>query len=152
MLRPQVVLIDLAVTVLSGAGGVGGAWWLRRRTSLSIANLCPLAATALIAVGVAVAARSWPVAMVLLPVAAPCLAGVAAGWRWRTADLGAGEELRNHELARRWIWQPAPVRSEGERVYLRGQGELVRERRLAARREVRVDDRAARARPAARAR
>ena len=43
-------------------------------------------------------------------------------------DLGAGEELRNHELARRWFWQPAPARVAGERVYLRSQGELVRER------------------------
>jgi hypothetical protein len=90
MLRPQLVLVDLAVTVLAGAGGVGGAWWLRRRTSLKVANLYPLAATAVIAVAVAVAARSWPVAIVLLPVAAPWVAGVAAGRRWRTADLGAG--------------------------------------------------------------
>lgn len=128
MLRPQLVLIDLGVTVLSGAGGVACGWWLRRRTSLKVANLYPLAATGLIAVAMAVAARSWGAAMVLLPVASPCLAGVVAGWRWRSADLGAGEELRNHELSRRWIWQPAPLRSEGERVYLRGQGELVRER------------------------
>jgi hypothetical protein len=128
MLHPQLVLIDLAATMLAGAGGVAGAWWLRRRTSLRVANLYPLAATTVTSVAVAVAARSWPAVMVLLPVAAPWVAGVASGRRWRTADLGAGEELRNHELARRWAWQPAPVRSEGERVYLRGQGELVRER------------------------
>ena len=50
------------------------------------------------------------------------------GRRWRLADLGAGEELRNHELARRWIWQPPPERAPGERKYLRSQGELVHER------------------------
>jgi hypothetical protein len=72
--------------------------------------------------------RAWSVAIVVLPVVAPSVAGAIVGTRWRSGDLGAGEELRNHELARRWIWQPAPERSDGERSYLRSQGELVRER------------------------
>jgi hypothetical protein len=66
--------------------------------------------------------------VILLPICAPWIAGAAAGRRWRLSDLGAGEELRNHELARRWFWQPAPRRAPGERQYLRSQGELVRER------------------------
>lgn len=75
----------------------------------------------------AIAARAWTAALVLIPVLAPALAGASAGRRWRIADLSACEELRSHELARRWIWQPGPTRPAGERVYLRGQGELIRE-------------------------
>ena len=72
-------------------------------------------------------------------------AAVAAGRRWRAADLGAGEELRNHELARRWIWEPRPARAPGSGVYLRVQGELVHERPWPAGLAVRVDDRPRRA-------
>ena len=50
------------------------------------------------------------------------------GRRWRLSDLGAGEDLRRHERERRWVWQPAPAREDGERVFIAGQGELVRER------------------------
>jgi hypothetical protein len=128
MLRPQLILIDIAVTFLCAAGGTGGAWLLRRRSSLSVRNLYPVAALAFALIAAAVALRSWTAMMVLLPCAAPFVAAAVAGRRWRVADLGAGEELRNHELSRRWIWQPAPVRSTGELVYLRGQGELVHER------------------------
>jgi hypothetical protein len=59
--------------------------------------------------------------------------GAALGRRWRLIDLGAGEELRNHELSRRWVWEPAPDRPAGERRYLRSQGELVHERSWPAR-------------------
>ena len=62
------------------------------------------------------------------PLAAAPTTGALLGRRWRLADLGAGEELRDHELARRWAWQPAPTRSTGERVYIRSQGEIIRER------------------------
>jgi hypothetical protein len=55
------------------------------------------------------------------------------GRRWRLADLGAGEELRRYEQARRWIWQPAPPRRDGERVYIATQGEIVHERTWPAR-------------------
>ncbi|MGB0092572.1 MAG: hypothetical protein WBP81_08565, partial [Solirubrobacteraceae bacterium] len=48
--------------------------------------------------------------------------------RWRLSDLGAGEELRRHELARRWVWQPKVKREVGERVWIRGQGEIVHHR------------------------
>ena len=44
--------------------------------------------------------------LVLLPIAAPWVAAASAGHRWRQSDLGAGEELRAHELSRRWIWEP----------------------------------------------
>jgi hypothetical protein len=54
--------------------------------------------------------------------------GALLGRRWRLADLGAGEELREHELSRRWFWRTAPKRRPGERVYIRSQGEIVRTR------------------------
>jgi hypothetical protein len=50
MLRPQVVVLDLALSLLLGCSGVGGAWLLRRRSSLSIRNLYPLAVLAIAAV------------------------------------------------------------------------------------------------------
>ena len=128
MLRPQVVVLDLALSLLLGCSGVGAAWLLRRRSSLSIRNLYPLAVLAIAALATAVASGWWAAVIVLVPVSAPVFAGAGIGWRWRSADLGAGEELRNHELSRRWIWQPAPTRPAGERVYLRGQGELVHHR------------------------
>jgi len=55
------------------------------------------------------------------------LLSVAAvsGRRWRMQDLGAGEDLRQHELARRWAWQPRPRRLPGERKYIASQGEIV---------------------------
>ena len=128
MLQSRLIVIDLAIALLTGGGGVAGAWLLRRYTSLSALNLYGLAVISVVALGAVVAARWWTAVIVLLPAAAPGVAGAAAGRRWRMSDLGAGEELRNHELSRRWIWQPAPARPDQGRVYLRGQGELVRER------------------------
>jgi hypothetical protein len=55
MLRPQVVVLDLALSLLLGCSGVAGAWLLRRRSSLSIRNLYPLAVLAITAVAIAVA-------------------------------------------------------------------------------------------------
>ena len=78
--------------------------------------------------GVAILARRWDALLVLAPLAAGPATGALLGRRWRLADLGAGEELRDHELSRRWFWQPAPKRRPGERVYIRSQGEIVRTR------------------------
>jgi hypothetical protein len=128
MLSPAAAAIGLALILVLGAVGVGGAWWLRRRSSLSIRNLYAPAALGVVLVGLSVAVRWWPGVLALTALAAPWVGAVAVGRRWRLADLGAGEELRNHELGRRWIWQPAPDRDHRERLYLRGQGELVHER------------------------
>jgi hypothetical protein len=124
----RVITIDLAAMIVLAGGGVLGTWWLRRSTNVSIRNL--YFPTSLLSAGtVAVlAVGMWWVAAVLAPLTAPLLAASLTGRRWRLADLGAGEELRHHELERRWIWQPAPQRADGERVRLLGQGELVRER------------------------
>jgi hypothetical protein len=128
MLRPEVVVIDLLVTLTLAVSGVLGAWWLRRRTTLSARNLYLPAAVGLVLFTGSLAVHAWALGLVVLPVVSPWLAGSVVGRRWRTGDLGAGEELRNHELARRWVWQPAPELDEGERLYMRSQGELVHER------------------------
>ena len=124
----RLVLIDLGAAALLAVVGVAGAWLLRRRSSLSARNLYPPALLAAAALTIAVAARQWIAVAILAPAGAPWLAAAVAGRRWRLVDLGAGEELRAHELARRWIWQPPPARAPGERRYLRAQGELVHER------------------------
>jgi len=119
---------SLAAFWVCAAAGAAGAWLLRRRTTLSIRNLYLAAAASALVCAVAVVARWWNALLVLAPLAAAPLTGALLGRRWRLTDLGAGEELREHELARRWAWQPAPKRRAGERVYIRSQGEIVRER------------------------
>ena len=77
---------------------------------MSARNLYPPAAAGALSLAGAIGLGAWNVALVLLPLVSPWMAGAVVGARWRSSDLGAGEELRNHELARRWIWQPAPER------------------------------------------
>ncbi|MFZ1996536.1 MAG: type IV secretion system DNA-binding domain-containing protein [Solirubrobacteraceae bacterium] len=127
-MTPIGVLIDVGAILALGAGGLAGAWAMRRYTTLSARNLYPLAAVSAAALGFMVWRRAWEAAMMIAPVAA--LGGCAAvhGRRLRLADLGAGEELRAHEQARRWMWQPAPARRAGERISLGSQGELVHTR------------------------
>lgn len=128
MLTPKAALVAVALTLLLGCGGIAGAWLLRRRSTLSVRNLYPPAILGVLAFAGCTAAGWWEGMLVVMPLCAPWIAGAAAGRRWRISDLGAGEELRNHELARRWIWQPAPHRAEGEQRFLRSQGELVHKR------------------------
>jgi hypothetical protein len=128
MLRPTIVVLDVALVIVLGALGVLGAWLLRRWSTLSVKNLYGAAALMGFALALSVAVRAWSALLVLAPIAAPALAGASSGRRWRLADLGAGEELRQHELSRRWVWQPAPDRRPGERRYIASQGEIVHER------------------------
>ena len=113
-------MIALGVSVsafwICAAVGAGGAWLMRRRTMLSVRNLYLAAAVGALVCGAAVLMRWWGSLLVLGPLAASPSTGALLGRRWRLADLGAGEELRDHELARRWAWQPAPARRTGERV------------------------------------
>ncbi len=119
------VLVDVALVLSFGTLGVVGAWLIRRRSSLSIRNLYAAAVLGLLAFAVAAAARWWLGVMLLGPIGAPAVAGALVGRRWRLQDLGAGDELRRHELSRRWLWQPPPARRAGERKYIGSQGELV---------------------------
>jgi hypothetical protein len=120
--------VSLAGLFVCGGAGAIGAWLLRRRTTLSAKNLYAAGAGAAVLCAVAVLERWWDALLVLAPLAAAPGTGALLGRRWRLADLGAGEELRDYEMARRWIWQPAPRRGPGERVYIRSQGEIVHER------------------------
>jgi len=97
-----VVLVDVALVLSFGTLGVVGAWLIRRRSSLSIRNLYAVAVLGLLGFAVAAAARWWLGVMLLGPIAAPAVAGALVGRRWRLQDLGAGDELRRHELSRRW--------------------------------------------------
>ena len=119
---------SLAAFWICAALGAGSAWLMRRRTMLSVRNLYLAAAVGALLCGVAVLARWWGALLIIGPLAAAPTTGALLGRRWRLADLGAGEDLRDHELARRWAWQPAPARRTGERVYIRSQGEIIRER------------------------
>ena len=124
-MSPITVLINLAAILMGAASGALCAWLTRRFTTLSARNYYPPAATFAAAFALALALRAWDVVFGLAPVCAGALAAATQGRRMRLADLGAGEELRSYEQARRWVWQPAPPRRQGERTYLRSQGELV---------------------------
>ena len=108
MLHPETVVADLGLTMLLGLAGAVGAWLLRRRTTLSARNLYPPAAAgALVLAGAIGLARVGRRRSCCCRWCRRWMAGAVVGARWRSSDLGAGEELRNHELARRWIWQRA---------------------------------------------
>lgn len=120
--------VVLIASLVTGGAGVMCAWWLRRRTTTSVRNLYILAIALLALAAAAVAADLWALLVVLVPALVFATAGSLVGRRWRLSDLGAGEDLRKHELARRWVWQPEPVRRPGERVMIATQGEIVRTR------------------------
>jgi hypothetical protein len=122
-----------AAVILAAAGaGVLLAWWLRRYTTVSIRSVYIAAIVAIALDAWLVHAREGSALVVLAPVTSFAVAASAVGRRWRLSDLGAGEELREHERARRWLWQPRFARAEGERVHIATQGQIVRERRWPA--------------------
>jgi TraM recognition site of TraD and TraG len=116
--------------------GAGGAWLMHRRTRLSPRNLYLTAGVLLVAVLAGTALFGAP-ALVLVPALGAAIAASAVGRRLRGSALGAGGELRQHERERLMLWQAAGQkaraarareRARGERTYVAGQGELVRER------------------------
>src|SRR5947209_2274297 len=122
------VIVDAGAILVLGGLGAAGAWTMRRYSTLSARNLYPPAAVGVAGFAAAIAVHAWLAAMFVAPVGAFAISAALYGRRLRLADLGAGEELRSYEQARRWAWQPAPERLPGERVFLRSQGELVRRR------------------------
>jgi hypothetical protein len=120
--------IGLGAALIAGVLGAGVAWWMRRRTALSIRNLYVAALLLLALFAVALAARWWAALVIVGPLVVFAASASLVGRRWRLSDLGAGEELRRFEQARRWVWQPRPQRRTGERVYIATQGEIVHER------------------------
>lgn len=122
------VLVDVGAILACAGLGVLCAWAMRRYSTLSVRNLYAPAAAGIAIFAGAVGLRAWGAAMAVAPACAGTVAAAGYGRRLHLADLGAGEELRSFEQARRWFWQPAPPRRPGERVYLRSQGELVHRR------------------------
>ncbi len=118
----------VAAAILAAGAGVTFAWWLRRRTMLSIRNAYLATALTLALDVIVTVTQATVLLLVLVPLTSLTIAASALGRRWRLSDLGAGEELRNHERARRWIWQSAVTRDTGETVRIATQGQIVRER------------------------
>jgi hypothetical protein len=71
----------------AGLAGIGLAWWLRRRTTISIRNLYPPATVAPILDVLALQRREWLVLVPLVPLTSFALAAAAVGRRWRLSDL-----------------------------------------------------------------
>jgi hypothetical protein len=117
-----------AAALAFGAAGVVVAWSLRRHTMVSIRNVYLAAVVAILVDVVALYERAAFALAVMAPLTSLLLVATATGRRWRLSDLGAGEELRAHEQARRWLWQPRIVRAGGERVHIVTQGQIIRQR------------------------
>jgi hypothetical protein len=122
------ILASVGATVALAAVGAIGAWILRRHTTISIRNIYLAAGGGFATCALCIAAQSWSALLVLIPLSAAPVTAALIGRRWRLSDLGAGEELRHHELSRRWLWEAKPRRQQGERVWIRGQGEIVHRR------------------------
>jgi hypothetical protein len=128
VITPALTVIDAGAVLVSVALGALAAWLLRRYSTLSARNLYAPAVVGALSLAAVISSREWEAVMLLAPVSGFVVSAAAYGRRQRLADLGAGEELRAYEQARRWIWQPAPHRRAGERTYLRSQGEVVHKR------------------------
>jgi hypothetical protein len=120
-----------------GALGAAVAWWAHRRTRLAAWNLYLLAPLGLAAWIAALVTRHVELLLVAAPIAAGGIAAGALARRYHLAALGAGGELREFEQARHGAWtamrpgqreRRAEQRARGERTWIAGQGELVRER------------------------
>jgi hypothetical protein len=132
-----------AVAVVLGAvaGGAvlgsAGAWWLHRRSGLSAANMYAFAAASVAGFVGALATFQGALLLATGPLAAAGVMGAAVARRLRLAALGAGGELREFEMARVMAWialapgargRRRAIRERGDRTYIAGQGELIRER------------------------
>jgi hypothetical protein len=114
-----------AAAILAGQAAVA---WMHRYTQLSLANLYPPLGALGGATAGSIALGSHAATTVCVIALVSVTAMVVTGRRRRLQALGGGGELREYELARRMIWQPAQRRAPGERVRLGGQGEVVRDK------------------------
>jgi hypothetical protein len=126
---PQIAALVVGGLLLAALVGAAVAWWLHRRTALSAFNVylawvisAPVWVVLLYSGSLGGAAAG----MALLVTST---AAAAAARRWRLSALGAGGQLRQYERGRRMVWNARAARSSSERVYIAGQGELVRDRR-----------------------
>ena len=124
----QSALYIVVGTIAAAVAGVLLAWWLRRRTMISIRNVYLATAAAGVLDLLAVKMHLTIALAATVPLTGLTIAASAAGRRWRLSDLGAGEELRAHEQNRRWLWQPSIERAEGETVRIATQGQILRAR------------------------
>jgi hypothetical protein len=127
-----VVFGALAASVVAGAGG---AWWLHRRTRVSPGVVYLGAALGVAALAAAAASLELRLMAASAPLAVAGVAGAAVAQRLRLAASGAGGELRDFERHRLGAWTALRARTrqgtssgDGDRTYIAGQGELVRER------------------------
>ena len=119
-------VLAVGAVALAAPLGALGAWWLYRRSQLSPRNVYLVAALALLALAAAVAVRRPLAVAAAAPMVSCALTAATVARRLRLAALGAGGELREHELDRRMVWQPRS--RDGARTAIATQGELVRAR------------------------
>ena len=116
-MSPAALVFDLGAILGLGALGVLCAWTVRRYSTLSARNFYAPAAASTAALTILLSAHAWAIGMIAAPISAFTVSAALYGRRLRLADLGAGEELRSYEQARRWVWQPAP-RAATRRAHL----------------------------------
>jgi energy-coupling factor transporter ATP-binding protein EcfA2 len=119
------VIEAVALTFALTLAGQVAAWLVQKYTLLAAFNLYPLLGLAVVVLAGAVALHVSTLTVAAVIALVPIAAMTVTAGRRRMHALGAGGDLRTHELERRWIWQPAPARTPGERLYLDRQGEIV---------------------------
>ncbi|HMS71414.1 MAG TPA: type IV secretion system DNA-binding domain-containing protein [Baekduia sp.] len=120
----------LAAIVASLAGGWATAWWLHHRTPVNGRHV--IAAAACIATAGAVLSVTGKLgAMLGLPLVAAGVLGGRAAFGFRRRALGAGGELRQHELnrtsARAWLSERRDGRSVATKIGPGGELQTERE-------------------------
>ena len=119
------LFVLLAVTVGCTAVAQIAVRLAHRYTLLAASNLYPVLAFAALLTPAGVLTHLGVVVEVGVIAVIALAAATSTAVRARQHALNAGGLLRAHELSRRWVWQPAPARKTGERVYLGKQSEVV---------------------------
>ncbi len=124
----QHVLLVVGLVLVACAIAQLLAWSMHKYTLLGAFNLYPLAALAAILLAVGIVTGIAGLELVSGGLTFAVLSAAVTGARRRMQALNAGGMLREHELSRRWAWQPGPVRAPGEHVRIGRQGEITRVR------------------------